>query len=287
MQIPWPLLRKIALVLFGAALIAGLGATALFMGHRMPLETWRIVFVLALIVLVVTSAALLPGVLLPDRESPHPEFLSEDLVDEWRDLRERRIDRPHLLLLGTGLAGLVYLWTIFYYGKVTNAVWFGWLPVGVVAILLALLLIAFARHTGWYNNRLYRTPNAVVLIAFGGFIAAQVLGIVMTEQPASPAPRQQLTAPAIDYQYAGTRAWRITRSYVEVGPVPNVEIPDCDGDACGYLFLAILFVVLTVILVAGAALIPHMWVLSCLVMLTFLALLALHEIRRDRTLRAP
>jgi hypothetical protein len=37
--------------------------------------------------------------------------------------------------------------------------------------------------------------------------------------------------------------------------------------------------------VAGAALIPHMWVLSCLVLLTLIALLALHEIRRDRSLR--
>jgi hypothetical protein len=50
------------------------------------------------------------------------------------------------------------------------------------------------------------------------------------------------------------------------------------------MFLFILFVVLTVILVAGAALIPHMWVLSCLVMLTFIALLVLHEVRRDRSL---
>jgi hypothetical protein len=46
-----------------------------------------------------------------------------------------------------------------------------------------------------------------------------------------------------------------------------------------------LFILLTVILVAGSALIPHMWVLSCLVLLTLIALLALHEIRRDRNIR--
>jgi hypothetical protein len=37
--------------------------------------------------------------------------------------------------------------------------------------------------------------------------------------------------------------------------------------------------------VAGAALIPHMWVLSCLVLLTLIALLTLHEVRRDRSLQ--
>lgn len=284
MEIPWALFRKAALALFVVALLTGLAATALFMGQRLSLETWRILFVLAIILLTVTSAALLPGVLLPDRRNPHPEFLSDDLADEWRDLRERRIERPHILLLGMALATLVYIWNLFYYGKLTNAVWFGWLPVGVVAIFLALLLFAFARRTDWYNNRAYRTPGGVVFIAFAGFIAAQFLGIIMTEQVVEPAPAQALSAPQVDYSYAGTRAYRITRGYLQFGPVPDIEIPDCDGDACGYLFLFIIFLVLTIILVAGAALIPHMWVLSCLVLLTFIALLALHEVRRDRPL---
>jgi uncharacterized protein YpmS len=43
-----------------------------------------------------------------------------------------------------------------------------------------------------------------------------------------------------------------------------------------------LFLLLTAILGAGAA---HMWVLSCLVLLALIALLALHEIRRDRSVR--
>lgn len=47
----------------------------------------------------------------------------------------------------------------------------------------------------------------------------------------------------------------------------------------------VLFVALTLILVAGAARIPHMWVLSCLVLLTRIAQLVLHEVRRDRTLQ--
>jgi hypothetical protein len=109
----------------------------------------------------------------------------------------------------------------------------------------------------------------------------------MTEQVVTPSPGQQVATAAkgFDYQYAGTRAYRFTRGYLEVGPIPDIEVPDCDDDACGYLFLFILFVVLTVILVAGAALVPHMWVLSCLVLLTFIALLVLHEVRRDRTLQ--
>jgi hypothetical protein len=272
-------------VLFAVALFTGLATTALFMGHRMSLETWRVLFVLALVVLTVTSAMLLPGVLLPNIQSPHPEFLSADLVDEWQEMRARRIRRPHVLIAGAVLATLIYLWFLFYYGKVINAVWFGWLPVGVAAILVSLLVIAFARRTPWYHDRYFRTPNLVIAIAFGGFALAQVLGITMTEQPSNPSPGQGIVS-NFDYQYAGTRAYRLTRGYLEFGPVPDIEIPDCDDDSCGYLFLAILFVILTLILVAGAALIPHMWVLSGLVMLTFIALLVLHEVRRDRNVVA-
>ncbi len=165
LQLPWALFRKSALVLFGIALIAGLGSTALFMGHRIPQETWRVTFMLALIVLTITSAILLPGVLLPNIRSPHPEFLSADLVDEWRELQQRRVSRPHILIALAALAALVYVWFLFYYGKLVNAVWFGWLPVGVAAILAALLVIAFARRTPWYNDPYFRTPNRVMVIA--------------------------------------------------------------------------------------------------------------------------
>jgi len=44
------------------------------------------------------------------------------------------------------------------------------------------------------------------------------------------------------------------------------------------------FILLTAVLVVAAALVPHMWVLSCLVLLTLIALLTLHEVRRDRSL---
>ena len=282
MEIPWSFFRKGAVVLFAVALFTGMATTALFMGHRMSLEAWRVLFVLALVVLTVTSAILLPGVLLPNIQSPHPEFLSADLVDEWQDMRARRVRRPHVLIAGAVLAALSYVWFLFYYGKVVNALWFGWLPVGVAAILVSLLVIAFARRTPWYHDRLFRTPNKVIVIAFGGFALAQVLGITMTEQSVAP-PAGQGIVSNLDYQYVGTRAYYFTRGYLNSGPIPDIEMPDCDGDSCGYVYLFLLFVVLTAFLVIGAALVPHMWVLSCLVMLTFIELLVMHEVRRDRT----
>ena len=125
-----------------------------------------------------------------------------------------------------------------------------------------------------------------MLVAFAGFASALFLGIFMTEQVPPAQSDQSLTAEAsVDYGYVGSRAYYITRQYLNFGPTPEITFPDCDDDACAYVFLAILFILLTVILVAGAALIPHMWVLSCLVLLTLIALLALHEIRRDRSLR--
>ena len=160
------------------------------------------------------------------------------------------------------------------------------MPVGAASIALALLLFAFARRTGWYINRLYRTPTWVMLIAFAGFATALFLGIFMTEQRAPAQSGQLLTAENdVDYGYVGSRAYYITRQYLDIGPTPEITFPDCDDDACAYVFLAILFVLLTAVLVAGAALIPHMWVLSCLVLLALIALLALHEVRRDRSLR--
>lgn len=283
---PWNLFRKAALVLFVAALLIGFGATALFMGGHFSRETWRIVFILALVVLTITSTILTPRVLIPNLQSPHPEFLADDLEDEWRDLQQRRIARPHILLMSGAIAALAYLWAILYYGKLTNAIWFGWLPVGAAAIVLALLLVAIVRRTPWYTNRFFRTPTRVILIAFAGFAAALLLGIVMTEQVVAPPddPAVRGTGANVDYGYVGSRAWYVTRQYLNTGPVPDIEVPDCDGDECGYLFLFILFVLLTLILVAGAALVPHMWVLSGLVLLTLIALLALHEIRRNRDL---
>jgi hypothetical protein len=152
-EIPWSFFRKAALVLFGISLLAGLASTALFMGHRLPGETWRIVFILALVVLTITSTILIPGVLLPNITSPHPEFLTDDLQDEWRELQ---------------------------HGILTNAMWFGWIPVGVAAIGMDLLLFVFTQRTDWYNNRFYQTPTWIMLTAFAGFAAALFLGIHLT-----------------------------------------------------------------------------------------------------------
>jgi hypothetical protein len=65
-EIPWTFFRKAALVLFGISLLAGVGSTALHMGDRLPVETWRVVFILALVVLTISSTILVPGVLLPN-----------------------------------------------------------------------------------------------------------------------------------------------------------------------------------------------------------------------------
>ena len=104
--------------------LAGVGSTALLMGDRLLVETWRIVFILALVVLTMTSTIVIPDLLLPNVTSPHPEFLTDDLEDEWKELRQRTISRPHILLVGGVISALAYVWYVFYYGKLTNAFWF-------------------------------------------------------------------------------------------------------------------------------------------------------------------
>src|SRR5262249_44785768 len=98
--LPWPLFKKSASILFLAALLLGFGATALAMGRHMPRGTWQVLFVLWLIVLVITSTILVPGVLLPNVRSPHPEFLTHVLTDEWQDLQHHTIAPPHILMAG-------------------------------------------------------------------------------------------------------------------------------------------------------------------------------------------
>ena len=94
MEMPWTFFRKTALVLLGLLLLTGLVSTALFREHRLPKETWRIVFILALVVLTITSAILIPRALLLNTTSPHPEFLTDDLQHEWNELRQQTISRP-------------------------------------------------------------------------------------------------------------------------------------------------------------------------------------------------
>jgi hypothetical protein len=140
----------------------------------------------------------------------------------------------------------VYVWCIFYHGILTNAMWFGWMPVGVAAIGMDLLLFAFARRTDWYNNRFYQTPTWIMLTAFAGFAAALFLGIHLTEQAPPTRSGQLPTAEQnVDYGYVGSRAYYITRQYLNFGPTPEITVPDCDDDACAYVILAIVFVLLT------------------------------------------
>src|SRR5215203_1038435 len=52
-------------------------------------------------------------------------------------------------------------------------------------------------------------------------------------------------APSYIYGYVGSRAYYITRQYLNFGPTPEITVPDCDDDACAYIILAIVFVLLT------------------------------------------
>jgi hypothetical protein len=97
---------------------------------------------------------------------------------------------------------------------------------------LSLVLFAFARRTDWYNNRFYRTPTWVMLVAFAGFASALFLGIFMTEQAPPAQNDQSLTAENdVDYGYVGSRAYYITRQYLNIGPTPEITFPDCDDEA--------------------------------------------------------
>ena len=61
----------------------------------------------------------------------------------------------------------------------------------------------------------------------------------------------------------------------------DLDIPDCDGDACAVL-LVIGLIILTFVLVIGSAMIPHFWLLSGSILLGIMVLIAIHDLRIRR-----
>ena len=61
----------------------------------------------------------------------------------------------------------------------------------------------------------------------------------------------------------------------------QLELPSCHDDICGVL-LVIALIVLTFVLVIGSALIPHFWLLSGSILISIMALIAIHDLRIRR-----
>lgn len=231
-------------------------------------------FLSVAIICIMAGSILAFSRLLDRTVTPLVEEIHKDIEDDLQDLKERRITNTHWMVVIIALALITFPFFVFRFHKV-EAAW-GPVPVLVPTFIAMLALAWFIPRTGWFRDYRDRTPMWIFLIPTVGLIISLGLGLAKTEDPNTlrAAPAQ----PVSYNTYQPTGLFLQTAGDVAEFGVP-LNIPDCDGDACGYIFLVIGLIILVFVLVVGSALIPHFWILSCSLMLGIMLLIAIHDLR--------
>lgn len=209
------------------------------------------------------------------------ETLPALLADDLDALFSRRIQSTHVYALVTLLAAGWLGWLVFHYQK-WHASWGAW-NVLVVALAVAAGIAYYGIRCDWFQRRHARFPHWVFLLPACGFVICAALGMRYAEPQEwgglSRLERSQLTAS--DTYWLTTRGSRVvsfaddaTSGASEVGAIDF----DCDDDACGYLLLAVVLIVIVAIAIGGSVVIPHFWVVATATLLTIMALVAVREL---------
>ncbi len=116
----------------------------------------------------------------------------------------------------------------------------------------------------------------IFLVPTIGFIISVWLGLAKTEN--MKVLRANPIEPVSYNTYQPT--WIVMQGVGNIGEsIFSVDLPSCDGDACGYIFLVVALIILTLLLVVGSALIPHFWILSGSLLLGIMVLITIHDLR--------
>jgi len=202
---------------------------------------------------------------------PIVEEIDEDIKDDIADIKARRITNAQVMFVLTGILALVFLYFFLKLHKI-EAAW-GGIPVYIPAFILAGIGTMIVVNTRWFHNQQLRTPLRIFLIPLLGILISMWLGI-QTENPRNLSFDVQNQ---VVYNEFTPLAFDFIRVPFSVGG--SVGSLDCDGDACLIAVLVIALIVITLLMVIGSAFIPHFWLLSCLVLLTILMIITIHEIR--------
>lgn len=249
------------------------GALAIFFGLFTPSLTGRLLaFTTAsLAILAVIIGSVVAFTTLLDRYAvPVADELHLLLSDDLEDLQQRRFTTTHAMLLLTVLCSLGFLVLIAWLDKFT-ACW-GIVPVFIPGLLLILPMAYYLTTTGWFRNQTFRTPLWVYLIPVGGLLLSTLLGITNTESA-----WQANIAGLAESDSASSESYFYDQGF-ELPGLDLLDGFDCDGDGCELLFLLVLLVIVTLILVAGSASIPHFWVFAGLIYLALLIVITTHEL---------
>lgn len=234
-----------------------------------------IAFLILAIVCIMAGSILGFSRLLDRRIQPLVNEIQSDIEDDIQDLKQQRITNAIWMVIIIGIALLVFSFFIFRYHKM-EAMW-GPIPVVLPTFVGLGMLAWFIPRTRWFQTQIY-TPMWIFLIPTIGFILTIGLGLAKTENLGILSATRQESVSYNYNQYTGI----ILHEVSGIGNLGfDLDIPDCDGDACAVL-LVIGLIILTFVLVIGSAMIPHFWLLSGSILLGIMVLIAIHDLRIRR-----
>ncbi len=197
--------------------------------------------------------------------------LDESVADDIEDIKAKRFTNAHFMFLCTAILALIFL---FFYLKLHKfeAAW-GGIPVIIPTAMVVLVGALVILTTRWFHDQDLHTPLKIYLIPVAGFILSLVLGL-QTENP--QALSLQVPEQVIYNDFTPVVFDVTGRSFLSI-------IFDggsgCDDDGCLVLILIMALIVVTLVMVLGAASIPHFWIMSGMVFVAILVIITVHEIR--------
>jgi drug/metabolite transporter (DMT)-like permease len=234
-------------------------------------------FLAAAIACIIAGSVLAFSQLLDRFISPVLEEINKDIEDDIEDIREHRMTNTLFMGLVVGISILVFAFLVFRFHKL-EATW-GSIPVAVPTLAAIGVLVWFITKTHWFHNQRIYTPMWVFLIPTAGLILTMIIGISKTEDLRAFRVGNQEAIEYNTYQFASF----IFQGAMEAGGLElNPDIPSCNGDDCGVMFLVMLvigLVILSIILVAGSAVIPHFWLFGGSIFISLMAIIAIHDLR--------
>jgi hypothetical protein len=266
----------LAIVLAGVGIITGMLDIVVY-GLTGGNQSVILVLLIAPIVCIVAGSILAFSQLLDRYVNPVIEELHADIEDDIQDIKERRITNTHIMIMIVGISALAFAFFVFRFHKL-EAMW-GSIPVAIPTLVAIWALAWFIPRSKWYTKLQMYTPMWVFLIPTVGLILSLMLGIGRTEDPRAFTTWKNESIQYNTFQFASI----IFQSAPEPGGSGfSLDLPSCDDDACLAVFLVVALIVLTIILVAGSAMFPHFWLFSGSILVCFMALIAIHDLRVRR-----
>jgi len=261
----------LAFVLFGLLLGIVLGTG--YLGDNSLFNSPSALAVLFICVtLVVMSSVIAFSQLLDGLVVPIAENLATDVEDDIKDLAELRPTTTIMICAITSLIAMVFALLVFRFHKL-EAHW-GWFPVGIATIAICATITFMIVRTDWFQDKSFRTPFWVYLIPMIGIVVSTYLGIIRTEDVG----RLNFAQPSDGYTFAYQPNY-FWQGSSDGGESTSFEVPECSGKNCGYVYLVIFLVVLTIVLIIGSAFIPHFWLLAGGIFITIMVIISIHELR--------